>query len=294
MNNYKARHTVQKPSTKRRKKHATVAVIASNFMIIVLAVWLMFIWSVIGLVRLVHTTNNIPMDFLDPLRISMNYHYHTAANVVTPIATKSKQLVATNINTTSPVEEIILPINEDAELEYEMNLVAELVASSEKAQEQQVEEVIVETQPEPEVKVESVVTTSSTEFSNTTESIEEENSYYGWTEEDYQYLLMIIVGESQNCSRQEQMYVGSVVLNRVHSSWFPKQNTIRQVATAKGQYACMLDGNAYKTPTETNKEVAMELLKNGSVLPENVVFQALFKQGNGVYCKINKTYFCYK
>lgn len=289
MNNYKARHAVQKPSTKRRKKHTNVAVIANNLAIIVLTTWLMLIWSVIGLV---HTASNIPTDFLDPLRIGMN---HYTANVVTPIATKSKQLVVTNINTTSPAEEkMILPMNEDAELEYEMDLVAELVASSEKAQEQQVEEVVVETQPEPEVQTESVVTTSPTESSSTTESIEEENSYYGWTEEDYQYLLMIIVGESQNCSRQEQMYVGSVVLNRVHSSWFPKQNTIKQVATAKGQYACMWDGNAYKTPTETNKEVAMELLKNGSVLPENVVFQALFKQGNGVYCKINKTYFCYK
>ena len=291
MNTYKARHSVQKQNTsiRRRKKHINVAVIASNFTIIVLTTWLMMIWSVIGLV---HTTSDIPMDFLDPLRIGMNYR---TANVVTPIATKSKQLVVTNINTTLPAEEkMILPMNEDAELEHEMDLVAELVASSEKAQEQQVEEVIVETQPEPEVQVESVVTTSSTESSSTTESIEEENSYYGWTEEDYKYLLMIIVGESQNCSRQEQMYVGSVVLNRVHSSWFPKQNTIKQVATAKGQYACMWDGNAYKTPTETNKEVAMELLKNGSVLPENVVFQALFKQGNGVYCKINKTYFCYK
>ena len=292
MNTYKARHSVQKQNTsiRRRKKHINVAVIASNFTIIVLTTWLMMIWSVIGLV---HTTSDIPMDFLDPLRIGMN---HCTANVVTPIATKSKQLVVTNINTTLPAEEekMILPMNEDAELEYEMDLVAELVASSEKAQEQQVEEVVVETQPEPEVQAESVVTTSPTESSSATESIEEENSYYGWTEEDYKYLLMIIVGESQNCSRQEQMYVGSVVLNRVHSSWFPKQNTIKQVATAKGQYACMWDGNAYKTPTETNKEVAMELLKNGSVLPENVVFQALFKQGNGVYCKINKTYFCYK
>lgn len=291
MNTYKARHSVQKQNTsiRRRKKHINVAVIASNFTIIILTTWLMMIWSVIGLV---HTTSDIPMDFLDPLRIGMNHH---TANVVTPIATKSKQLVVTNINTTLPAEEkMILPMNEDAELEYEMDLVAELVASSEKAQEQQVEEVIVETQPEPEVQAESVITTSSTESSSTTESIEEENNYYGWTEEDYKYLLMIIVGESQNCSRQEQMYVGSVVLNRVHSSWFPKQNTIKQVATAKGQYACMWDGNAYKTPTETNKEVAMELLKNGSVLPENVVFQALFKQGNGVYCKINKTYFCYK
>ena len=31
-----------------------------------------------------------------------------------------------------------------------------------------------------------------------------------------EYLLMIIVGEAQNCSKLHQMYVGSVVLNRLH------------------------------------------------------------------------------
>ena len=159
-------------------------------------------------------------------------------------------------------------------------------SSSEESQ--QIEEI----QQQP--VVEETTTQPIEEATPVTENIEEENHGQWWTEEDYQYLLMIIVGEAQNCSRQEQMYVGSVVLNRLHSSWFPNQNTIKQVATAKGQYACMWDGNAYKTPTETNKEVALELLNNGSVLPENVVFQALFKQGNGVYCKINKTYFCYK
>ena len=128
MNTYKARHSVQKQNTsiRRRKKHINVAVIASNLTIIILTTWLMMIWSVIGLV---HTTSDIPMDFLDPLRIGMN---HRTANVVTPIATKSKQLVVTNINTTLPAEEkMILPMNEDAELEHEMDLVAELVASSE-------------------------------------------------------------------------------------------------------------------------------------------------------------------
>lgn len=281
---YKDSHSKQsKYAVKRRKKANSIAITISNFTVTVMAIWLMMVASIIGLTN----TTLVPKDIIDPLKIGSKYRRTSV--VATHVATTS--FIATPINTittTNPIEEekMILPMSEEAELEYEAELVAELVASSEEAQ--QIEEV----QQQP--VVEEITTQPIKEATPVTENIEEENHTQWWTEEDYQYLLMIIVGEAQNCSRQEQMYVGSVVLNRLHSSWFPKQNTIKQVATAKGQYACMWDGNAYKTPTETNKEVALELLKNGSVLPGNVVFQALFKQGNGVYCKINKTYFCYK
>lgn len=281
---YKDRHSKQsKYAVKRRKKVNSIAITISNFSIMTMAIWLMMIASIIGLTN----TTLVPEDIIDPLRIGSKYH--RTAVVATHVATTS--FIATPINaitTTNPIEEekMILPMSEEVELEYEAELAAELIASSEEAQ--QIEEV----QQQP--VVEEITTQPIEKATPVTEDIEEENHAQWWTEEDYQYLLMIIVGEAQNCSRQEQMYVGSVVLNRLNSSWFPKQNTIKQVATAKGQYACMRDGNAYKTPTETNKEVALELLKNGSVLPGNVVFQALFKQGSGVYCKINKTYFCYK
>ena len=282
---YKDRHSKQsKYAVKRRKKANSIAITISNFTVTVMAIWLMMIASIIGLMN----TTLVPKDIIDPLKIGSKYR-HTDV-VATHVATTSFTATPINtITTTNPIKEekMILPMSEEAELEYESELVAELIASSEKAQ--QIEEV----QQQPVVE-ETTTTQPIEEATPVTENIEEENHGQWWTEEDYQYLLMIIVGEAQNCSRQEQMYVGSVVLNRLHSSWFPKQNTIKQVATAKGQYACMWDGNAYKTPTETNKEVALELLNNGSVLPENVVFQALFKQGNGVYCKINKTYFCYK
>lgn len=281
---YKDRHSKQsKYVVRRRKKVNSIAITISNLSVTAMAIWLMMIASIVGLMN----TTLVPKDIIDPLKIGSKYR-HTAV-VTTHVATTSFTATPINtITTTNPIEEekMILPMSEEAELEYEAELVAELVASSEEAQ--QIEEV----QQQP--VVEEITTQPIKEATPVTENIEEENHTQWWTEEDYQYLLMIIVGEAQNCSRQEQMYVGSVVLNRLHSSWFPKQNTIKQVATAKGQYACMWDGNAYKTPTETNKEVALELLKNGSVLPGNVVFQALFKQGNGVYCKINKTYFCYK
>ena len=281
---YKDRHSKQsKYVVRRRKKVNSIAITISNLSVTAMAIWLMMIASIVGLMN----TTLVPKDIIDPLKIGSKYRRTSV--VATHAATTS--FIATPINTittTNPIEEekMILPMSEEAELEYEAELAAELIASSEEAQ--QIEEV----QQQP--VVEEITTQPIKEATPVTENIEEENHTQWWTEEDYQYLLMIIVGEAQNCSRQEQMYVGSVVLNRLHSSWFPKQNTIKQVATAKGQYACMWDGNAYKTPTETNKEVALELLKNGSVLPGNVVFQALFKQGNGVYCKINKTYFCYK
>ena len=283
---YKDRHSKQsKYSVKRRKKANSIAITISNFTVTVMAIWLMMVASIIGLMN----TTLVPKDIIDPLKIGSKYR-HTDV-VATHVSTTSFTATPINtITTTNPIEEekMILPMSEEAELEYEAELAAELIASSEEAQ--QIEEI----QQQPVVEETTTTTQPIEEATPVTENIEEENHDQWWTEEDYQYLLMIIVGEAQNCSRQEQMYVGSVVLNRLHSSWFPKQNTIKQVATAKGQYACMWDGNAYKTPTETNKEVALELLKNGSVLPENVVFQALFKQGNGVYCKINKTYFCYK
>ena len=122
-----------------------------------------------------------------------------------------------------------------------------------------------------------------------------DDSYYTYTEEDYNYLLMIIVGEAQNCSKKHQMYVGSVALNRLHSEkYFSYGDCMKSIALAPSQYTCFKDGNAYKEPTELNREVARELIENGSILPTNVIFQAEFKQGQGVYEQIGNTYFCYK
>ena len=122
-----------------------------------------------------------------------------------------------------------------------------------------------------------------------------DDSYYTYTQEDYEYLLMIIVGEAQNCSKLHQMYVGSVVLNRLHDEkYFSYGDCIKSIALAPKQYACFPAGVAYKTPTALNIEVANELIANGSILPANVIFQAEFTQGDGVYAQIGNTYFCYK
>lgn len=138
----------------------------------------------------------------------------------------------------------------------------------------------------------------SDEVSNYGESFfyeEDIEDGYTYTEEDLQYLTMIIVGEAQNCSYQEQMYVGSVALNRLHNKKYFDYGSIKEVALAPGQYASFWGAKlAYRDPTEMNIQVAEELIENGSVLPDNVIFQALFVQGDGIYARINNTYFCYK
>lgn len=110
--------------------------------------------------------------------------------------------------------------------------------------------------------------------------------------DDNLYLLShLIMGEAGGGSDEMQLYVGSVVLNRVASSNYP--NSIRSVIYQSGQYACTWDGNFDKTPTQSVIANAQRLLENGSVLPSNVVFQSQFPQGSGVYAIVQGEYFCY-
>jgi hypothetical protein len=113
-------------------------------------------------------------------------------------------------------------------------------------------------------------------------------------EKELEMLAHLIGGEAGAdwCKDEMLYYVGSVVLNRVNSPYFP--DTIEGVIFQKGQYACTWDGNYNRTPSERCYRIAEELLKYGSVLPDNVVFQAEFKQGSGVYEKVQNMYFCYK
>lgn len=117
-------------------------------------------------------------------------------------------------------------------------------------------------------------------------------------EDDLYILSHIISAEAGNCSRDMMLSVGSVVLNRVADSRFP--NTIQEVVFQNNpiQYAPTINGTYWDVPTDEAVEVAEELLKNGSAIDESVVWQAEFKQGNGVYDIIEspwgtKMYFCF-
>lgn len=113
-----------------------------------------------------------------------------------------------------------------------------------------------------------------------------------YTDEDLYVLAHILAGECQTYPDQEQLYVGSVVLNRVKSGKYP--DTVRGVAFQRGQYACTWDGNYYRTPTERNWANARWLLENGSVLPDRVVYQSGKRQGSGVHVKTRYHYYCYE
>lgn len=117
-----------------------------------------------------------------------------------------------------------------------------------------------------------------------------------YTDDEVEMLARVIYGEAGAdwCSDEMQLYVGSVVLNRIKSPYFP--DTMEEVIfqTHPLQYACTLEsGNYWDTPTERCYLNAEKLLTEGSVLPENVIFQAEFTQGDGVYCKEQNMYFCY-
>lgn len=112
-----------------------------------------------------------------------------------------------------------------------------------------------------------------------------------YTDENLYVLSHIISAEASGESDECQLAVGSVVLNRVKSKHFP--DTIYDVVFEPGQYSPTWEGTYYNTPTQRAINNAKYLLENGSQLPNNVLFQAGFAQGSGVYKIIDGEYFCY-
>lgn len=110
------------------------------------------------------------------------------------------------------------------------------------------------------------------------------------------YILSHIMGGECGadwCSDEMQIATGSVFLNRIESEYFP--DDAESVAFQSGQYACTKTGGGYwKEPTKRTVENARYLLEHGSQLPDNVLFQSQFKQGDGIYKKVGNQYYCYK
>jgi N-acetylmuramoyl-L-alanine amidase len=116
-----------------------------------------------------------------------------------------------------------------------------------------------------------------------------------YSEEDLWYLSRIIQAESGYCEREMQEGVGSVLINRRDSDLFP--NSIRECAEQPGQYST-LGWLESQEPTEQVMEVAIDLLENGSKYPADVLYQANFPQGSGIYKTLSTSYsvmyFCYQ
>lgn len=114
-----------------------------------------------------------------------------------------------------------------------------------------------------------------------------------YTDEELDLLSRVVFCEAGSnwLSDEHQRAVASVVLNRVNDSRFP--NTIRDVVYQKGQYGCVYNGMTNKTPNQRAIDNARYVLENGVTIPTNVVWQAQFRQGNGLWKYIEGHYFCY-
>ena len=125
------------------------------------------------------------------------------------------------------------------------------------------------------------------------EHIEEVSTGVLINDEQLDMLAHLIYGEagSKHLPDEMQLATGSVLLNRIKSPLFP--NTMQECIYQTGQYSCLNSGYLL-TPDERTYANARYLLINGSQLPDNVLFQSQFKQGDGVYKKIGNQYYCYK
>lgn len=123
-----------------------------------------------------------------------------------------------------------------------------------------------------------------------------------YTDEDLETLALVIYQEAGGdaCSDETRRMVGSVVLNRVESPYFP--DTIQEVALQRAQYGRLYwTGLAWPERAELPQEapavarayqVAEELLNGARALPGDVVYQAEFPQGTETVTEADGFYFC--
>lgn len=132
-----------------------------------------------------------------------------------------------------------------------------------------------------------------------------------YTDEDIRILTTAVFYEAGHTTDQLREYVAQVVLNRVADSRFP--DTVKGVITQPGQYATKYatqaatdsilaadqqNGTSYYSLCQTAVKKAMM----GQVdMPSNVLYQANFAQGKGVWQSVyfnsgwyaSTSYFCY-
>ena len=106
-------------------------------------------------------------------------------------------------------------------------------------------------------------------------------------------LARIIQAENGGHEDDEALLLtGVVVLKRVKSKHYP--DTIMGVISQKRQYSTYADGKFWNEPSKRSMRIAKKLLSTNIVhdYPDNLVFQAEFRQGESVYKKLGHEYFC--
>lgn len=132
-----------------------------------------------------------------------------------------------------------------------------------------------------------------------------------YSDEDIRILTTTVFHEAGHTTEQLRQYVAQVVLNRVEVSRFP--DTVKGVITQPGQYstkyATVEAANAIQATDSKNGtyyygicEDSVKAAMMGQVeMPSNVLYQANFSQGKGVWKSVyfnsgwyaSTSYFCY-
>lgn len=117
------------------------------------------------------------------------------------------------------------------------------------------------------------------------------------TEDELFCLAAAVCREAGGASTEIQMMVANVIINRVCSDIYP--DSVRGVITQRKQYGTMWK-NGVSFPDWATQEViaqcynvAQRVLDGERVCPANVLFQAEFPQGSGVFKQYPGYYFCY-
>lgn len=134
---------------------------------------------------------------------------------------------------------------------------------------------------------------STTVAELTTEAETEEPTEY-YSEDDLYWLSRVISAEVGNSTYESKAMCGLVILNRLNSPSF-KAETIEEVIFSPGQYETVSNGKIYNEPDDESIEIARKILA-GTIeieIPADVVYQAEFRQGSGIYCQIGNEYYCF-
>lgn len=128
----------------------------------------------------------------------------------------------------------------------------------------------------------------------TTLATEEQNEDIAYTWEDVELLANLMYFEEGCFLYDEQgeyilKLAGSVVVHRKNSELYP--DTIYDVIYQKGQYPTTNKFGTQEIP-EIIYQWAEDLLRDGPLGPENLIFQSRFKQGEEVYFEYKGEYFC--
>lgn len=151
------------------------------------------------------------------------------------------------------------------------------------------------------------IQTAKATWNEAQEEIAAYNRLAQYTDEDIRILATAVYYEAGSTTDQLREYVAQVVLNRVGDSRFP--STIRGVITQPGQYAgkyaqvesTQAAQNASSINYASSVTAAKKAMMGRVDMPSNVVFQANFVQGKGLWKSVyfnsgwfsSTSYFCY-